>query len=132
MANENLDRLISQINTSPTAKNDYALWQVITQLIRKLKELNALISASGSGSTINNITNINQFLDIMSDSGGSDDGSIMMISSGSSGSGTDAFVPYFIAAGETFTVPEFKQALFAMTIDVEGILTVDGYLIEVD
>lgn len=41
-------------------------------------------------------------------------------------------VPYFIASGDTFTVPEFKQALFAMTIDVEGVLDVSGVLIEVD
>lgn len=43
-----------------------------------------------------------------------------------------AMVPYFIAAGDTFTVPEFKQALFSMTIDNEGILDVVGYLLEVD
>jgi hypothetical protein len=42
------------------------------------------------------------------------------------------FVPYFIAEDETFTVPEYKQAVSAMTIDVEGSLVVDGYLIEVD
>lgn len=46
--------------------------------------------------------------------------------------GADGMVPYFIDTGETFTVPEFKQALFAMTIDVLGTLAVDGYLIEVD
>jgi hypothetical protein len=41
-------------------------------------------------------------------------------------------VPYFIASGDTFSVPEFQQALFAMSIDCEGILAVDGYLIGVD
>lgn len=41
-------------------------------------------------------------------------------------------VPYFIASGDTFTVPEFKQALFTMTIDNEGILDVEGFLLEVD
>lgn len=41
------------------------------------------------------------------------------------------FVPYFIASGETFTVPEYKQALFHMPIDCEGSLVVDGYLVEV-
>jgi len=48
--------------------------------------------------------------------------------------GIDPFVPYFIDAGETFTVPEFKQALFAMTIEVDpgGTLAVDGFLLEVD
>jgi hypothetical protein len=43
-----------------------------------------------------------------------------------------AMVPYFIAAGDTFTVPEFKQAPFAITIDNEGTLVVDGILVEVD
>lgn len=40
-------------------------------------------------------------------------------------------VPYFIPEGQTFNAAEFQQALFAMTIDVEGVLDVDGYLIEV-
>lgn len=41
-------------------------------------------------------------------------------------------VPYFVASGKTYRVPENQQALFAMTIDCEGILAVDGYLIGVD
>lgn len=41
-------------------------------------------------------------------------------------------VPYFIPEGSTFRVREYLQALFAMPIDVEGILDVEGYLIEVD
>lgn len=41
-------------------------------------------------------------------------------------------VPYYIAPGDTFIVPIYKQALFAMTIDVEGILEVNGYLIQVE
>jgi hypothetical protein len=41
-------------------------------------------------------------------------------------------VPYFIPSGSTFTVPLYVQALFSMTIDNEGIIDVDGFLIEVD
>jgi hypothetical protein len=41
-------------------------------------------------------------------------------------------VPYFIAVGETFTVPLFKQALWAATIDNEGTLAVDGLLLQVN
>lgn len=41
-------------------------------------------------------------------------------------------VPTFIAADEIFTVPANKQALFATTIDVEGLLVLDGILIGVD
>ena len=43
-----------------------------------------------------------------------------------------AFVPYFIPADDEFIVPLYSQATLAMTIDVEGILDVEGYLIEVD
>jgi hypothetical protein len=51
----------------------------------------------------------------------------------SSGSAAaNSMVPYFIASGETFTVPEFKQALFSEAIDNEGTLDVEGLLIEVD
>lgn len=41
-------------------------------------------------------------------------------------------VPYFIASGDTFTVAFPIQALFSMTIDNEGTIDVDGYLIQVD
>lgn len=47
-------------------------------------------------------------------------------------SDSGSMVPYYIAPGETFTVPEFKQALFAMLIDNAGTLAVDGFLLEVD
>jgi len=50
----------------------------------------------------------------------------------SSSSSGNSFVPYFIASGETFTVPLFKQALFAMNIDNEGILDIEGFLIEIN
>jgi len=40
-------------------------------------------------------------------------------------------VPYRILSGETYTVPLNKQALFEMTIDNEGSLVVDGYLVMV-
>lgn len=41
-------------------------------------------------------------------------------------------VPYFIASGDTYAVPEYTQALFSMPIDCEGFLDVSGYLIGVD
>lgn len=40
-------------------------------------------------------------------------------------------VPYLIPENTVFTVPINKQALFSMTIDVEGILVVNGFLIQV-
>ncbi len=47
---------------------------------------------------------------------------------------TDRTVPFFLPAGETYTVAENKQALFSLPIELEGdaILVVDGALIEVD
>lgn len=62
-------------------------------------------------------------------------GPVGVLSSSSSSSTTNqagGMVPFFIADGDTFMVPEFKQAPFAMNIDNEGILIVDGFLIEVD
>jgi hypothetical protein len=50
-------------------------------------------------------------------------------SSGSTGFGGG--VPYYVATGTTFSVPEFYQALFHMPIDVDGMLDIAGYLIEV-
>lgn len=41
-------------------------------------------------------------------------------------------VPTYVAAGKTFRVREYTQALFSMPIDVEGFLDVEGYLIGVD
>lgn len=41
-------------------------------------------------------------------------------------------VPYFIPDGTTYSVPQYTQALFAMPIDTEGLLAVDGFLIGVD
>lgn len=47
-------------------------------------------------------------------------------------SAAGGFVPTLIPSGETFTVPEDYQALFALMIDVQGTLVVDGFLVEVD
>jgi len=48
------------------------------------------------------------------------------------GSGGSGMMPYLIPVGETFTVPINKQGLFALTIDVQGTLVVDGLVIQVD
>lgn len=41
-------------------------------------------------------------------------------------------VPYYVPAGETFVVPIYKQALFKRTIEVDGIIVVNGQLLGVD
>jgi hypothetical protein len=52
-------------------------------------------------------------------------------SSGDSGGGMAAGVPLYIAPGETFTAPANQQTLFAMTIDCEGFLNLEGFLVAV-
>jgi hypothetical protein len=47
-------------------------------------------------------------------------------------SASGGMVPTYIAPTETFTVPEFRQALFAQMIDNEGTMLIDGALIGVD
>ena len=44
----------------------------------------------------------------------------------------NGMVPYFIPGGTIFTVPINKQASWGLTIDVEGLLVVDGILFQVD
>jgi hypothetical protein len=51
---------------------------------------------------------------------------------GSGSGGGAAGVPLFIAFDETFTVPANQQTLFAMTIDCEGILDIEGFLVAVN
>lgn len=46
-------------------------------------------------------------------------------------SGGSSAVPYFLAAGDTFSVAENTQALFSVTINNEGWLDVEGLLVEV-
>lgn len=40
--------------------------------------------------------------------------------------------PYYIPAGETFVVPLYKQVLWAIPIEIDGTLEIDGMLIGVD
>lgn len=41
-------------------------------------------------------------------------------------------VPYYVPAGEVFAVAVYQQALFARTIEVDGIVDLDGDLIGVE
>lgn len=127
-------RLLTQLQNTGLAVKDNPLFQLLFLMIDAIGKINAEINASlapgGGGSTTNNITQIIQQLAL---DGGFDGGGDDISIPGPPGEdGANGMVPYFIAAGETFTVPEFKQALFAMNIDNEGILEIDGFLIEVD
>lgn len=53
----NLDRLLSQLNTSGLQQNDIPLYQVIAQLIKKVKELESSLSSLTDNDTTNIITN---------------------------------------------------------------------------
>ena len=48
------------------------------------------------------------------------------------GAGSSSFVPYFIPAVDTFTVPLNQQALWTIPIDNEGIIDIEGILVSVD
>lgn len=50
---------------------------------------------------------------------------------GGGGSAAETRTPYFIASGNTFTVPEFVQQLSSMALDCEGFLSVEGFWVEV-
>lgn len=66
--------------------------------------------------------------------GGGGGGSTIIVPP-SNGNGTgfgSGFVPQKVLVGETFTVPDRQQAVFAMNIDCEGTIVVDGYLVEAD
>ncbi len=128
-----LDRLKVTLLKSGIQQKDQPLYQVINQLIDFLRKSIGILQSDvaavsgGGGSTAT--TQIIQQLLLDGDSGG-DGGDTIPGPQGEPGE--NGMVPYFIAASETFTVPEFKQALFAMNIDNEGILIIDGFLIEVD
>lgn len=127
-------RLLSQLLISGLQTDNQPLYQLIRDLIKNQALLEALIgsgsgSGSGGGGGIVNVTNVIQQI-ISSD--GDSGGDAISIPGAAGEDGVNGMVPYFIATGEVFTVPEFKQALFSINIDNEGILEVDGFLIEVD
>ena len=88
----------------------------------------AAATAASNTTTINEITEAADISIIGTDGvtvyGNADSGFTIQ------GSGS-AVVPYFIDEDDSFSVAEFNQALFHMPIEVDGVLTVDGYLVEV-
>jgi hypothetical protein len=44
---------------------------------------------------------------------------------------TGAMMPYYIAEGETYLVPTYKQGLFSVPITIDGTLEVTGILVQV-
>lgn len=66
------DRLLTQLNQTQLAQKDNPVYQVIKQLIQRIKELEILLGTPGS---ITNVTNLTQIIQQMSsdDGGGSGD-----------------------------------------------------------
>lgn len=127
-------RLYTQLQNTQLQNKDQPLFQLINQMIGAMVAINKLQNASsggGGGSSSTVISQIIQQLNFGLDSGDGEQG--FPGAQGIDGEdGANGMVPYYIAPTEEFTVPEFKQALFAMNIDNEGSLIVDGFLIEVD
>jgi len=132
MVNSGVDpaRLYSALLNTGLQTKDNPLYQVIYQLIGQLLKLTNDVSASTSGGAGTSVINqtIQQLLLGESEGGDSD----ISIPGPQGEDGINGMVPYFIALSDVFNIPEFKQALFSMNIDNEGILEVDGFLIEVN
>lgn len=128
-----VDRLKVILHKTGLQQKDQPLFQLLNQLLDALRLLQVEVSGigaevdSGGGSTTINQQIfqllLSEFENVEND----------LIIPGPQGiEGVNGMVPYFIAAGEKFTVPLYKQALFSMNIDNEGTLEIDGFLIEVD
>jgi hypothetical protein len=126
-----LNRLKSVLLTSGLQQTNNALWQVINSLIDALGKSNEVLTTeinNSGGTTINETVQLLSLLTGDGDGGGSSD----TIPGPKGEPGANGMVPYYIAPSEIFNVPIYKQALFAMNIDNEGFLVIDGFLIEVD
>lgn len=128
-----LDRLKVTLLKSGLQQKDQPLYQVINQLIDFLrKSISQLQDATSGSSGGGGTTTINQTIQQLLLDGDGDSGEADIIPGPRGIDGVNGMVPYFIAAGEKFTVPLYKQALFSMNIDNEGELEIEGFLIEVD
>lgn len=127
-----LSRLKAVLLTSGVQQTNNPLWQVINTLIDSLQRSMGTLQTKidNAGSTVVNQTLQQFFLDAggSGDGGGGGD----TIPGPAGAPGANGMVPYYIGPSETFQVPLFKQALFSMNIDAEGILDIEGFLIEVD
>lgn len=130
-------RLKYQLQNTGLQNKDNPLWQLLYQMLGVLEALNKEVgglvidNTSGGGSTVINLLG---FATLGDDGGGGGDGEVGPpgVPGAAGEDGANGMVPYFIATTETFTIPLFKQALFSMNIDNEGILDIEGFLIEVD
>lgn len=124
-------RLRTTLLTTGLQQKDQPLYQLLYQLIN---ELNGVSDSVSTSVVISNTPGPQGpagppgFLSF-DDSGG--DGGDITLPGPRGIDGANGMVPYFIALSEVFVIPLYKQALFEMNIDNEGILEVNGFLIEV-
>jgi hypothetical protein len=126
-----LNQLKSVLLTSGVQQTNNALWQVINSLIDALGKSNEVLTTeinNAGGTTINETIQLLSLITGDSDGGGGGD----TIPGPKGEAGENGMVPYYISPSEKFTVPIYKQALFSMNIDNEGMLEINGFLIEVD
>jgi hypothetical protein len=124
-------RLFQILNNTGLQNKDSQLFQLLFDLIGVVTKLNNTVGSGGSGGGTGTFITQNIIQQIIEGDGGGDGGGGDFGPPGPAGL-PGPMVPYFIAIGEIFNVPIFKQALFAMNIDNNGIIDVDGFLIEVD
>lgn len=155
-------RLIYQLQNTGLQNKDNPLYQLLFQMIQIVSGLDhsvTAISGSSSGGTIVNVLGfpplsqdsaadglLNELLSIPGRDGiigrdgaqgppgmdGQDADDPIMLPGPQGIDGANGMVPYYISPTETFTIPLYKQALFSMNIDNEGIIDLEGFLIEVD
>lgn len=129
----NPDRLYQILQNTGLQNKDQPLYQLLFYLIGIINDINNTSSGGGGGGGGSSTTVlINTLLGLPGDEGLNGEDGIPGPAGAAGVDGANGMVPYFIASTETFTVPLYKQALFAMNIDNEGSLVVDGFLIEVD
>lgn len=133
----NPDRLQVQLLNTGLQNKDNPLYQLLFLMIGALNQLQAQINAITGGDVtniINNTTVIQQMLGspLGDDSSSGEDGFPGVQGIPGIPGENGPLMPYFIATGETLTVPLYKQGLFSVPIDNEGTIDVDGYLVEVN
>lgn len=129
-------RLFHKLQVTGLQDKDPRLFQLIHEMIGIMGGLNTSIGVladvvDGITDEVTDGVSSQQAPVLFTDDSGAGDDSMIIIQQ-IIGTGGGSFIPTVIDSDGTFTVPENTQALFAMNIDNEGIIDVEGFLIEVD
>lgn len=135
-------RLLSKLNQIKSKETDKALYEFLKDLLYDVKQFSDAAAFAIDNNPALNLVNKPFLLagdplpelqlgrDLLAGTNVTFDDSVLHERTINVESG--AGVPYFIAVGDEFTVPEFIQALFTIPIDIEGTLIIDGILAWVD